>query len=145
MWFLIKAAFWFSLVLVLLPIFSTESTSRLEGDPRVQFSDAFSAVTGTYEYVSDLCREKPDVCLKGAETFTALGYRAREGARVAYEFLDNKFGDAKPADKIAELSQPMPVMPEKPIATSPQTADAVVTGTVSKHGAIPVPQPKPAI
>ena len=168
MWFLIKTAFWFSLVLVLLPVFSSQSTTRLQNEPKVQVSDAFGAATGAFQYVSALCSEKPDVCVKGGETFTALGYRAREGALVAYQFLDNQFGANKtdgknvvPADTVkngeaamgkagqaalnkvvaAAAMQPMPAKP----AADNEAADAVVTGTVATHGAIPVPQRKPAI
>jgi hypothetical protein len=160
MWFLIKTAFWFSLVLVLLPVFSSQSTTRLQNEPKVQVSDAFGAATGAFQYVSALCSEKPDVCVKGGETFTALGYRAREGALVAYQFLDNQFGGNKadgksvvPADTIkngqaalakvvaAAAMQPMPAKP----ATDGEAADTVVTGTVGTHGLIPVPQRKPAI
>ncbi|WP_132955568.1 DUF5330 domain-containing protein [Rhizobium sp. BK251] len=145
MYFLIRTAFWFSLVLVALPLFSTQSTERLENDPKVEFSDAFSAASGAYDYLSGMCSEKPDVCIKGAETFTALGYRAREGARLAYEFLDSQFGDklddGQPAKKAAALQQPMPPMPAEPIAG--QHADNVVTGTVATG--VPVPLPKPAI
>jgi len=160
MWFLIKTAFWFSLVLVLLPLFNSQSATRLQNEPKVQVSDAFGAASGAFQYVSALCSEKPDVCVKGGETFTALGYRAREGALVAYQFLDNQFGGNKadgksvvPADTIkngqaalnkviaAAAMQPMPAKP----AADNEAADAVVTGTVATHGFIPVPQRKPAI
>jgi hypothetical protein len=166
MWFLIKTAFWFSLVLVLLPVFSSQSTSRLQNEPKVQVSDAFGAATGAFQYVSALCSEKPDVCVKGGETFTALGYRAREGALVAYQFLDSQFGGNKADEKsavsdtikngeaaaakagqtamnkvVAAAMQPMPAKP----AASSEPADAVVTGTVAAHGSIPIPLAKPTI
>ncbi len=158
MWFLIKTAFWFSLVLVLLPVFSSQSTSRLGNDPKVQVSDAVSAATGAFQYVSAICEEKPDVCVKGAETLTALGFRAREGARVAYELIDHQLGDGKAGEKLAAASDTLKIdpatiskieaaaeaqpMPAKPAA---DPADAVVTGTVGSHSFIPVPRPKPAI
>jgi hypothetical protein len=165
MFFLIRTAFWFSLVLVLLPVFNSQSTSRLQGAPQVQMSDAVSAATGAYQYVSGLCYERPDVCVKGGETLTALGYRAREGARIAYEFIDHQIGgkdaggntlasavdslknnqmlkiDPATVAKIEAAANAQP-MPPKPAAT--ETADAVVTGTVA-HSYIPVPLPKPAI
>jgi hypothetical protein len=163
MWFLIKGSFWFGLVLVLLPLFSSESSTRLANDPKVQFTDAFTVATGAYDYLSGMCGEKPEVCSKGAETLTALGYRAREGARVAYEMLDSQFSDAKPAAKLAEavpaapvanapaatrlpsvteekttaLNQPMPYRPPVDDAAS----DTVVTGTVP--ALVPTPMPRP--
>jgi hypothetical protein len=166
MWFLIKTTFWFSLVLVLLPVFSSQSTTRLQNAPTVQVSDAFGAASGAFQYVSALCSEKPDVCVKGGETLTALGYRAREGALVAYQFLDTHFGADKAGDKAAVppetlrdgqaaigktdaaigkiiAAAAMQPMPSKP-ASDGEAADSVVTGTVAVRGFIPVPQRKPA-
>ncbi|WP_064706637.1 DUF5330 domain-containing protein [Rhizobium bangladeshense] len=162
MWFLIKGSFWFGLVLVLLSVFSTEGSDKLADGPQLQLSDAFLAASGAYDYLTGMCSEKPEVCAKGTETLTALGYRAREGARVAYELLDSQFTDeqtttarlAEPAngtapampslaspsvqEKVREakaaLNQPMPYRP--PVDDE---SESVVTG------AIPLPTPKPAI
>lgn len=164
MWFLIKGSFWFGFVLVLLSVFSTEGSDKLASGPQLQLSDAFTAASGAYDYLTGMCSEKPEVCAKGAETLTALGYRAREGAHVAYELLDSQFSDepattaklaetaqrAAPAlpslaapsvqEKVREakaaLNQPMPYRPPVDDETAPET---VVTG------AIPLPTPKPAI
>ena len=137
MWFLIKGTFWFSLVLVLLPFLNAESAATLEKGPTVQLGDTFSAASEAFGYVTAICLEKPDVCEKGAETFVALGHRAREGARIAYQFLDTQFAEegadvakADPAGKDA-LDQPLP-------AVAAVDADAeVITGTV----AIPTRRP----
>ncbi|MCZ4089919.1 DUF5330 domain-containing protein [Sinorhizobium psoraleae] len=93
MWFLVKAAFWFSLVLVLLPFLDPSSTEKLQHGPKVEIGDTFSAANEAFQYISAICVQKPDVCEKGAETFVALGHRAREGARIAYEFLDTQFAE----------------------------------------------------
>jgi hypothetical protein len=74
--------------------------------------------------MGSLCSEKPDVCVKGAETFSALGSRAREGARVAYTYLDTQFADDGKA----------------------KADDAVQTGTVAARQdlhRIPIPMPRP--
>lgn len=152
MWFLIKTAFWFSLVLVLLPIFSSESANRTQNAPQVQVSDAVTAATGAFQYVTSLCSEKPEVCVKGGETFTALGYRAREGALVAYEMIDHQLS-GKPADKTAaadaarqqvavaapQADAEMQPMPAKPGA---ETGDNVFTGTIIH---VPVPMRRPVL
>ena len=93
MWFLIKGTFWFSLVLVLLPFIDADSSAKLEKGPTVQIGDTFSAASEALTYVTAMCLEKPDVCEKGSETFVALGHRAREGALIAYKFLDTQFAD----------------------------------------------------
>ncbi|WP_113370441.1 DUF5330 domain-containing protein [Rhizobium sp. SYY.PMSO] len=158
MWFLIRAGFWFSLVLMFLPIFAKpEGDPRPAGEPTVQVSDALSAATGVVQYVGAMCSEKPDVCLKGGETLTALGYQARDGARVAYDLLGRHFKDqsanaqvpansqasaatARPsADQVAAMAQPMPA--KRVVGT--ETADVVVTGTVKLPSSIPLPVPRP--
>ncbi|MFC3075825.1 DUF5330 domain-containing protein [Shinella pollutisoli] len=128
MWFLIKGTFWFSLVLVLLPFIDADSSAKLEKGPSVEIGDTFSAASEAIGYVTAMCLEKPDVCQKGAETFVALGHRAREGARIAYQFLDTQFAEEAPA-QTAALDQPLPEAAEE--------ADTVVTGTV----AIPTRRP----
>jgi hypothetical protein len=93
MWFLVKATFWFSLVLVLLPFLDPSSSAKLDYGPKVEIGGTFSAANEAIHYISAICVEKPDVCEKGAETFVALGHRAREGARIAYEFLNTQFAE----------------------------------------------------
>lgn len=141
MWFLIKSSVWFALVLVVLSYFSSQPVATKEGASGVEMQDAVSAATQAYQYLSDMCIEKPDVCAKGAETFSALGHRAKEGARVAFELLDKQFTDEVPA--IAEVSDPQP-MPEKPVAVGALVSDSLATGTISTGG-IPLPQKRPAL
>ncbi|QRM54695.1 DUF5330 domain-containing protein [Sinorhizobium sp. BG8] len=136
MWFLIKGTFWFSLVLVLLPFLDGESSDRLQTAPSVELSDTFTAASEALGYVSAICMEKPDVCEKGAETFVALGHRAREGAHVAYKFLDKQFADTETA-KLADV--PPSELTEMP-APAASEADDVVTGTI----AVPTRRPDPA-
>ena len=140
MWFLIKGGVWFALVLVVLSYFSSRPAVETEGTSGIEVQDAVSAATQAYQYLSAICIEKPDVCVKGAETFSALGQRAKEGARVAFELLDRQFADEVPA--VADVSEPQP-MPEKPLADTPLAADSISTGTIST-GAVPFPQKRPA-
>lgn len=138
MWFLIKSGVSFSLVLVALSYFSSNPVQQTEGAPQLQVQDAVSAATQAYQYLSAICLEKPDVCVKGAETFSVLGHRAKEGARVAFELLDKQFAESDPA--IAHVADPQP-MPQKPFPTA--SADAIATGAISTGG-IPLPQKRPA-
>lgn len=127
MWFLIKAAFWFSLVLVLLPIFGTEDTAQTQATAgaKVDIGQTVSAASEAIGYISAICLEKPDVCTKGAETFNALGHRAKDGARIAYQLLETQFGD------------------EKTVAAT-STGDAVTAGDAVTTGTVP-DQALPAI
>ncbi len=134
MWFLIKGSVWFALVLIVLSFFSSRPAVEMEGTSQHQMQDAVSAAAQAYQYLSAICLEKPDVCVKGAETFSSLGQRAREGARVAFELLDNQFADE--GAKAAKTVEPQP-MPQGKITT-----DTIATGTVAT-GAIPLPLKRP--
>lgn len=144
---LIKGTFWFCAVLVVLPFFDGEAQKKLEGAPQVEAADAVSAATGALSYIGEMCSQRPEVCIKGAETVSALGNRAKEGALVAYKLLDKNFSDkpvsgpaanaAAKADtetspNVAEATKSIPAAAEQPLP------DAVVTGTV-----IPVPSARP--
>ena len=118
MWFLIKATFWFSLVLVLLPFLDPSSSQKLEHAPKVELGDTFAAANEAFQYISAICIQKPEICEKGAETFVALGHRAREGARIAYEFLDTQFAETDAAQ------------PDAKVMTG--TVTPVMTGTVKR-------------
>ncbi|WP_426228597.1 DUF5330 domain-containing protein [Pararhizobium sp. DWP3-4] len=120
MWFLIKGTFWFSLVLVLLPFLDPASTSTLERGPKVDVGDTVSAATEAFGYFSAICIEKPDVCVKGTETFVALGHRAREGAKIAYQFLDQQF--AEPSDAVTTGTVAASGQPAIDVATAEQAA-----------------------
>lgn len=120
----------------MLPIFDQDATDRLSKEKGVELTDALGAAAGVISYATDLCAQKPDVCVKGAETFSTLGVRAREGARVAYTYLDTQFADE----------------------AAMKAADDVKTGTVASKIAenaasdlsslpdidtIPIPKPRP--
>lgn len=89
MGFLIRAAFWFSLVLLFLPFGVGENESDTVSPLQAVFAakEAVSDVTG-------ICERKPDVCAVGKSALHTVGIRARETARIAYELLDQQMGDA---------------------------------------------------
>lgn len=171
MWFLIKGTFWFTLVLVVLSYIGGPSQGTGAGKPQFELANAISAATGAYDYLSGLCGQKPDVCVKGAETFQAIGIRAREGALVAYQLLNRQFGgDGHGEGKVdalkpgaaaggdATLTEAADALPARAVAGE----DKMVTGTVTSasgtsiagHAAsgtgvpltitVPRPRPKPA-
>jgi hypothetical protein len=96
MWFLIKGSFWFSLVLIALPFLDQNSREALEDAPPLEVSQSMAAAVEALEDIRQICVRKPEVCETGSETFAALGSRAKEGARIAYQFLDSKFADGEP-------------------------------------------------
>ncbi|MES5097442.1 DUF5330 domain-containing protein [Agrobacterium sp. BA1120] len=145
MWFLIKSSIFFSLVLVALSYFggSSDSTSQTS---QMNVAGAVSAASEAYRYVSAICVEKPDVCVKGAETFHALGERAREGAKVAYQLIDAQLaGSNEPAVKLADTTPAAPAL-TVPAATIDvaQESDDIKTGTIKSQPYVPLPLRRPA-
>jgi len=95
MWFLIKGSFWFSLVLITLPFLDTNSREALDAAPPLEVGQSMAAAVEAFEDIKQICVRKPDICETGSETFAALGVRAKEGARIAYRFLDSNFADGE--------------------------------------------------
>ncbi|QCI98378.1 DUF5330 domain-containing protein [Agrobacterium larrymoorei] len=137
MWFLIKGTFWFSLVLVALSYFGG-SNSTDNQNSQMNVAGAVSAASEAYRYVSAICIEKPDVCVKGVETFHAFGERAREGAKVAYELIDAQLA-GKDEKKIADVAAPVVTI------DAPVVSDDIKTGTIKTESTIPVPQKRPTL
>ncbi|PWJ85343.1 hypothetical protein C7441_103199 [Pseudaminobacter salicylatoxidans] len=94
MGFLLRMAFWFSLVLLALPFnFGGEDSDQ----PSVGAVQAFMAVREAIGDLSNICERKPDVCETGKSALHTVGVRAREAARIAYELLDSQLGESRPA------------------------------------------------
>jgi hypothetical protein len=87
MFFLLRMAFWLSLVLILLP-----SGSAQHGAPvsDVGASDAISAASATVGDVRQFCSRQPDACTVGSQVATTLGYKAQAGAKMVYDFLTER-------------------------------------------------------
>ena len=94
MGFLIKMAFWFSLVLLALPL-DPAGTNGASVSP----IQAFFAARAAVDDVSGICERKPDVCEVGKAAIHTIGIRARETARIAYQMFEEN-GDPVPADEV---------------------------------------------
>ena len=85
MGFLIRLAFWFSLVLLALPFdVGPDQQGRESVDP-------IQALIAAKEAVGDLagiCERKPDVCETGASAVHTISERAKKTARIAATLLE---------------------------------------------------------
>jgi hypothetical protein len=87
MFFLIRMAFWFSLVLLVLPLDVGTDPQNGESVSPIQ---AFFAAREAVGDVAAICERKPEVCETGKAALHTIGARAREGARIAYGMLDEE-------------------------------------------------------
>lgn len=146
MWFLIKAIFGFALVLLVLPFFGTAPDAQTSARHEIEMSATIEAAQSAIDDLTGICQRQPDVCKTGGEALAALGSQAREGALIAYRFLDDRFGgadgvvtgtvgnDARPApsaavpartpDPVAALIDSAPVRSAEaaPVAATPANA-----------------------
>jgi hypothetical protein len=83
MFFLLRMAFWLSIVLILLPTGAQRGSSTSEVDA----ADALSAASATVHDLKGFCAREPNACTVGSELATVLGHRAQAGANMLYGFL----------------------------------------------------------
>lgn len=149
MWFLIKSTVFICLTLVVLSFFGTQE----EGKSNLSVSGMTDAVLSAGEivhYMSGICIEKPDVCVKGAETLAMLSERTRDGAKVALQLLEGQLGDNGNKTADAKPVAPATIEVAKSQPASDDVADAIQTGTIAKLDMplsdmrIPVPLKRPA-
>jgi len=86
MGFLIRAAFWFSLVLLALPLGTGSNGSD---QPSVGPLQALAAAREAVGDIAGICERKPDVCVTGKSAIHTIALRARETARIAAAMLDD--------------------------------------------------------
>ena len=82
MFFLLRAAFWLTIVLALLPIGSKQPSA---GGPA--FGEAVSAAGAAVSDVRHFCERNPEACEVGAQTAVMIGQRAQAGAKMLYEIF----------------------------------------------------------
>lgn len=106
--FLIRSAFWFSLVLLFLPIWPD---SQQTDDQPV---GAISALSAAQEAVGDLagiCERKPEVCETGKKAVHTITVRAKESARVALKLLNE--GETATSDDGPAAPPTAPIPPAR--------------------------------
>jgi hypothetical protein len=115
MGFLIRSAFWFSLVLLVIPFGGQDEAGNSVGPLQ-----ALGAAREAIGDVTGICERKPDVCVTGKAALHTIGVRAREASRIAFEMLDEKLeepdatttgtvaADAAPVDAVIPVARPEP-------------------------------------
>jgi hypothetical protein len=84
--FLLKAAFWLTIVVLFLPAGEDAKTST----PQIGASEAMSAASAAVSDARQFCSRQPDACVVGSQAATMLGQKAQYGAKMLYEFLSDQ-------------------------------------------------------
>ncbi|HEV7283532.1 DUF5330 domain-containing protein [Kaistia defluvii] len=88
--FILRAAFWFSVVVLLIPGDPSHGVQA----PRVDAIDALLAARGAVADLSGMCERQPDVCSHGGAALAAFGAKARYGAQLLYSTIDGSLAGA---------------------------------------------------
>jgi len=128
MGFIIRCAFWLSLVLLIIPF----GGSLGGGAEAVGPIQAFVAVRGAMDDVSGMCERRPDVCAVGRAALSTIGYRAKESARMAFEALEDN-GDARQETVVAGKRPTEPLANEEIMTGSIVTPDRAPTPVAAPH------------
>ena len=117
---LLRIAFWFSLLLLVIPF---NIGSEQPGEERVGAIETFLAARDAVADLSGICERKPEVCEVGRSALNTVGVRAREAARIAYEMLDENFGETDKATLTGTIPRPAETVPPtvKPTPAAPKS------------------------
>lgn len=94
MMFLLRAAFWVGVLLVLLP---SGAKQKPADTPAIGASQAASAAGAAVADLSQFCTREPDSCAVGTKVAVVLAHRAQAGAAMIYDFLTERRNASSPA------------------------------------------------
>jgi len=147
MFFLLRLAFWLTLVLALLP---SGSGAQSGAQAKVAASDAMVAAGAVISDMSNFCERQPDACVAGANAAIAIGQRAQAGARMVYDFVGEHAtrGDADRSDKTGSVSVrklvALGAVPTSQNTLKPSDLEPAWQGPPAKtQGGVPLPRKNP--
>ena len=94
MMFLIRTAFWLAVVIMLIPVDDKSATAQATAGDAIGAFEAASAAQATIKDMSGFCGRNPAACEIGGRIGTTFMLKARTGARLAYQFFDEKLSGA---------------------------------------------------
>ena len=98
MFFLLRMAFWLTVVCVLLP----GGTKSDLPDAQIDATQAASLAGAAVSDMRGFCDRQPDACVAGGKVAVAIGHKAEAGARTIYEFINSKLTEkSAPTDHAA--------------------------------------------
>ena len=89
MFFLLRMAFWMSVVLVLLPSGGSQPTATAPSS-ELGAMETLSAASKTVSDMGRFCTREPDAGAVGSQAAAALGQRAQAGAKMVYDFISER-------------------------------------------------------
>jgi len=142
MFFLLRAAFWLSLVVLLIPADPSE-TARPGAARSVSTFEAIGAAQSTFEDLRGFCSRNPTACETGKTALDGFGAKARTGARWVYEQLDGRENDATGSTPSGATATPAAATPAHAAATPAHGAPTAALPVPLRASIVPMPAPRP--
>lgn len=100
--FMIRTAFWLSVVVMLLPADNTEKVDPTLGAAKpVSAVKALDAARTTVSDVSGFCDRNRSVCDTGEQAFAVFVHKAKYGAQLIYDWASENGSPTNPAQLTA--------------------------------------------
>jgi Family of unknown function (DUF5330) len=87
MWFLVRVAFWLSIVILLLPAAPAPQTAA---EPKFNATQALAAAMAAISDMREFCARQPDACTVGSQAIVAFGQKTQAGANIIYELMSKQ-------------------------------------------------------
>lgn len=97
MWFLMRTGFWFSIVLLALPLGRGNDDAKLSG---IGLTEAYLAARSAAEDIKSFCDRRTETCETGRKIASAVVIRAGEAARLAAGYLESDTARRPNADLV---------------------------------------------
>jgi len=136
MFFLLRVAFWLTVVLVLLP-----SGGSLPGaNTNIGATEAMAAAGAAVSDMGSFCSRQPNACVVGAQAASALGQRAQAGAKMVYDFLSEHSVRGDPSSVTNGTGRKWPVSQDTLMASDLEPA---WQGPPAQAEMLPMPRKNP--
>jgi len=87
--FLLRAAFWLALVVAFIPV---READLGEGQRAISTMETVNLAQSVVADISTFCSRNAQTCETGGILLSQMGLKAREGAKLAYTWLDQHVG-----------------------------------------------------
>jgi hypothetical protein len=145
MFFLLRIAFWLTIVLALLPSGGAQQSAQASAQTKVGPTEAVVAAGAAVSDMGSFCERQPDACVVGAQAAVAIGQRAQAGAKMVYEFFSDHASHGAETgsvskSKVASNAGPKLAAAARMIPASPGSQNTLKDGDLDAawQGSVPV-------
>ena len=144
MFFLLRVAFWLTIVLALLPSGGAQRSAQAKVGP----TEAVVAASAAVSDMSSFCDRQPEACVVGAQAAVAIGQRAQAGARMVYDFISDHASHSGETGSVNKPKQEPRLASVRTVPASQSTLkdsdlEAVWQGPPARTENVPLPRKAP--